>query len=291
MTLATATSQLAQASVRRRLSVRGPRIFVSSFSQPGLDLRIGHNFTGGRGSETVLTVVDHRTGSSNVVCYVDGGTARGITSVLLRRNVATVPCRTNLPPRRHSGTRGGFVRSHIRIIYTAVTFNVNVSGSGMHFMVRCGLPGDVRTFCRRVKHTNQSKLPSRAMLFCSLNSLIRLSHFTRSDNRGRVGVRGLQHVRRCTRSSMYQQHVLLGCFDRRSSYRYGGYSMYGGPPGHFSKAVLTRGTLDTVVETRRRVDMEAIISVLQKAFSPRIAGERFRAVGAFKIKHSIPKHS
>lgn len=132
MTLATATSGVAQGSVMRRLTLGSPGVFVSSFSQPGLDLRIGENCRRGSGVQAVLRFVRGRGGRYNVVCYVDHDGARGITTVLVGRNVHTAICRTKLDDSVHSGTRGSFVGSHMRIIYTAVTFKVKVSGSGMH---------------------------------------------------------------------------------------------------------------------------------------------------------------
>lgn len=132
VTLATATSGVAHKSVVHRLRLASPGVFVSSFSHPGLDLAMGHNCRRGRGDGTVLRFVSHRTSRDNVVCYVDHDGARAMTRVLRGRKVHYKICRTKLSTCRQSGARSSFVGSHVRMMYTAVTFNVNVSGSGIH---------------------------------------------------------------------------------------------------------------------------------------------------------------
>lgn len=131
MTLATATSGVAHRSVVQRLSVHGPRMFVSSFSHPGLDLRIGEKCRRGRGVETVIGFLHERHGRDNVVCYVDHGNARGMTRLLRGRKFSMNICRTNVSGRRQRVARSSFVGSQMRVVYTAVTFNVKVSGSGI----------------------------------------------------------------------------------------------------------------------------------------------------------------
>lgn len=132
ITLATATSGVAHRSVIHRLRLIRPHAFVSSFSQPGVDLAIGQNFRTGRGGGTVLRFVGQRDKRDKVVCYVDQDGARAITRVLRGRKVQYKICRTKLSTRGQSRARSSFVGSHVRIMYTAVTFNVKVSGSGIH---------------------------------------------------------------------------------------------------------------------------------------------------------------
>lgn len=142
-----------------------------------------------------------------------------------------------------------------------------------------------------MNQTKESKVPDSAILFCSLKSLVLLAGFTARDGRRAVGLRGLRHVRRCTRTSVYHEHVLLDCFKRGSRRSYKGYSIYEGPPRHFSKAVVMRGTLDTVAHAKRRVNADVLVSVLHKSFSTRLARGKCSGLGAFKTKESVPTQS
>lgn len=142
-----------------------------------------------------------------------------------------------------------------------------------------------------MKQTKESNTPTSAMLFCSVTSVVALHSFYRRDKRGSIGLRGLQEVRRCTRSEIYQEEVLLGCFKRASDGSYNRYSIYGGPPHAFSNAILARGTLDTIIHTNRGVTINAYVRVLENVRAPTVAEGRCGRLGAFNINGSMDIHS
>lgn len=257
VTLATATAPGIRRSVRGGLKVVSTSIFGSSFGHSGLCCRVHPGATGV--SHRVVGCVGSGRKGSNVVCYLDHGGIRRFTSVLGTGNVGTLPCRTNVSSRRHSDGRSTFLVRGTSIVITAVTFNVKVSGPSMQCIVRCSVPGDLRKCCRRAKQTNHSNNRNRYVTFCTCGSLRGLRGFVRKGpiTRRRVNGRLLLRATTCTRASMYQQGILLRCFNRRCLRRgYKGYSGYLGPGG----GIRTGRLLDTMLR---------IINALGRGFGTR----------------------
>lgn len=282
MTLATATAPGIRRSVRGGLKVISTRIFGSSFGHPGLCCRMHTGATGV--SHSVVGFVGGGPRGSNVICYLDQGEMRRLTRVLRTGNVGTHPCRTNVSSLAEAGGRSSFLVRGIRIVITAVTFNVKVSGPSIQFIVRCSVPGDLRKCCRRAKHTNESNNRNRYVAFCAGGSLRGLRGFVRKGpiTRRRVNGRLLLRATTCTRSSMYQHGALLRCFNRRCARRgYKGYSGYLGPGGRIRTRRLLYTIVRTVVTIGRGFGTSCVVSVLRNERASRMRTRLRRSLRMF----------
>lgn len=288
VTLATATASGIHASVGGGLNVISTERFGDSFGHTGLFCRIHRG--DGSVSHRVVVFVHRRPNGDNVVCYLSEGGIRRLTRMLGTGSVGTTPCRTNLSSTAHSRARSSFLVRHVSIVITAVTFNVNVSGPSMEFIVRCSVPGDLRNCCRRANHTKHSKKRNVYVTFCTHGSLEGLRGFVRGGpiTRRSVNQRLLRRATTCTRSSIYHHGVLLRCFKRRCSIRgYRGYSGYLRPSIGFRTGSTLIIILRTITTIGRGFHRRCVVSFIGKHTASSVISRGRSGLRRFNTNRSV----
>lgn len=255
------------------LSLRSPCVGMSNFSERGLCFRMEPTHKGGR---TVGRCLARRERSDKVVCYTAEGGMSRLCLRLRGTKFSIKECRTKVKARTEGRDRRSFVCSEARVVVTAGTFKVKVSGSGIHFMLRCGVPRDVRGCCRRTNETKQSKRPTRYVLFCSPRSVV-VGRLLLSDGRRvkRCARRRLQIVQRrsilqlhgvdgCYAADVYLEGCVLGCFKRRARRRYKGYSGYLRRFIRLSIKRVTTSIVRYIHRSERECNVAVVLSALTK---------------------------
>lgn len=154
----------------RALSL-GLRLFTSATSEAGLRcsiVRMRGSGSGCLGLERLMT----RTSYPAVICISHAGQAGRLTTGLAHSNCGTLPFGKGVRTSRGVTGRSTFVGSRTRVVITASTFNVKISGGSINLMIRCSVSSSLRGCMRRTNETNHSpNLDTHYCILCDSGSL------------------------------------------------------------------------------------------------------------------------
>ncbi len=144
---------------------------AASSAEAGLECAMLCGRGSGRGCGRVECLLRRGTYPA-VVCISEAGATRELTRRLVTSNFGTGKFRNRVSGRVGVEGRRSFVRGGFRIVITASTFKVNISGDSINLIVRCRVSSSLRGCVRRTNETNQSVgSRTRYCILCGSSSL------------------------------------------------------------------------------------------------------------------------
>jgi ATP-dependent DNA helicase RecQ len=209
----TATADdLTRRDIVERLSLRNPRIFVSSFNRANIHYFVEEK-KGVR--ERIVEYLRAHREDSGIVYTLSRQSAENIAQDLKDFGFGALPYHAGLSPETRARNQELFLKDEVKVIVATIAFGMGINKSNVRFVIHADLPKNIESYYQETGRAGRDGVKSEAILFYSPGDVMKLKRFiTMEDNpeQSRIMLNKLSKLAALCETSVCRRKNMLNYF-------------------------------------------------------------------------------
>lgn len=286
---ATATERV-RADIIKQLSLRQPKIFLSSFDRPNLTYRVlpkKHSF-----EQLVELLNNHKHESAILYCFSRKNT-EDLSSALVRRGFLSAPYHAGLEHDVRTRTQADFINDKVNIITATIAFGMGIDKPDVRLVVHCDLPKSIEGYYQETGRAGRDGLPAECVMFFSYADKRKHAYFIENIEDSHDQKRAwekLGEVLQYGDLTSCRRKYLLAHFDENfSESNCQSCDRCLQPPEEFDATNITQKILSAVIRTGQRFGAGYVAQVLLGENNERMSSLGHDQLSVFGIVNEFRK--
>ena len=273
-----------------QLSLRNPRVFISSFDRPNLSLSVKRDLTEKQKINLILDLAKRHPGESGIV-YCQ---SRKITEKLaqkLRNSLGydkVEAYHAGLSARERNAVQEGFINDRVPVICATVAFGMGIDKSNVRWVVHYNLPKSIENFYQEIGRAGRDGVDSETVLFYSMQDIILLKMFAKESGQSDLNLEKLDLMQRYATSLVCRRRILLNYFGENTNCQCGNCDVCENPPKQFDGTVLVQKALSALARAGENIGSSTVIDILRGTYSPEVRENHYDQLKTFGAGRDVP---
>lgn len=280
----TATAdKLTRADIAGRLSLRSPRVFISSFDRPNISITVRQNPGKARKLRDICDLIDRYPDDSGIIYCLSRKSVEAMTAELQVRGYSAVAYHAGLSPAGRDEAQSRFIRGDVQVVCATIAFGMGIDKSNIRYVIHNNLPKNLEGYYQEIGRAGRDGLPAEALMFYSFADVVALRSLIDRDDRERVNLDKLDRIKEFAEASICRRRVLLSYFSEPCARDCGNCDVCLNPPVRFDATILAQKALSAVLRVGERVGVSMLVDILRgssKADLIRLGYDRIKTYGA-----------
>ncbi|WP_375418960.1 DNA helicase RecQ [uncultured Hymenobacter sp.] len=260
----TATAdRLTQRDIRTQLSLHEPRVFLSSFDRPNINLIVRP------GQDRISAVLDfiarHPTEAGIIYC-LSRKTCETISQKLIQKGIKAAHYHAGLTPNQRSAAQEGFLQDDVQVIVATIAFGMGIDKSNVRWVMHYNLPKNIEGYYQEIGRAGRDGSPATAVLFYSFADVMQMREMVTKDvppRQAQLNQAKLERMQQFAEAASCRRKILLHYFSETLAEDCGNCDICRNPPTTFDGTLIAQKALSAVFRARERVSVNLLIDILR----------------------------
>ena len=260
----TATAdRLTKRDIITQLNLREPRVFLSSFDRPNINLNVRP------GQDRVGSVIDYigrHSEDPGIIYCLSRKTCETISAKLVAKGIKAAHYHAGLTPLQRSKAQESFLQDDIQVIVATIAFGMGIDKSNVRWVMHYNLPKNIEGYYQEIGRAGRDGSPATAILFYSFADVMQMREMVTKDvpaRQAQLNTAKLERMQQFAEAASCRRKILLNYFAETLPHDCGNCDICRNPPTTFDCTELAQKALSAVFRSRERVAINLLIDILR----------------------------
>ncbi|TYZ14488.1 DNA helicase RecQ [Hymenobacter lutimineralis] len=259
----TATAdRLTQRDIQTQLRLQEPRVFLSSFDRPNLNLivRPGQDRVGG-----ILEFLERHPGEAGIIYCLSRKQCETLAQKIQAKGVKAGYYHAGMTPNQRGAVQEAFLKDDLQVIVATIAFGMGIDKSNVRWVIHYNLPKNIEGYYQEIGRAGRDGSPATAVLFYSFADVMSLREMLSKDDPKltQLNLTKLERMQQFAEAASCRRKILLNYFGETLPQDCGNCDICRNPPTTFDGTELAQKALSAVVRGRERMSLTLLIDVLR----------------------------
>ena len=260
----TATAdRLTQRDIRIQLNLHEPRVFLSSFDRPNINLivRPGQDRVG-----AMLDFIARHPNEAGIIYCLSRKTCETISQKLVQKGIKAAHYHAGLTPNQRSAAQEAFLQDDIQVIVATIAFGMGIDKSNVRWVMHYNLPKNIEGYYQEIGRAGRDGSPATAVLFYSFADVMQMREMVTKDvppRQAQLNMAKLERMQQFAEAASCRRKILLHYFSETLGDDCQNCDICRNPPTTFDGTLIAQKALSAVARSRERVAINLLIDILR----------------------------
>ncbi|RSK24020.1 DNA helicase RecQ [Hymenobacter metallilatus] len=284
----TATAdRLTQRDIQTQLRLNNPRVFLSSFDRPNLNLivRPGQDRVGG-----ILEFLERHPGESGIIYCLSRKQCETLAQKIQVKGVKAGFYHAGMTPNQRAAVQEGFLKDDLQVIVATIAFGMGIDKSNVRWVIHYNLPKNIEGYYQEIGRAGRDGAPGTAVLFYSFADVMSLRDMLTKENPNltQLNLTKLERMQQFAEAAGCRRKILLNYFGETLPQDCGNCDICRNPPTTFDGTELAQKALSAVVRGRERLSISLLIDVLRGMRNQAVLSQGLDQIKTYGAGRDLP---
>nr|WP_316934242.1 DNA helicase RecQ [Hymenobacter sp. AT01-02] len=284
----TATAdRLTQRDIQQQLRLNNPRVFLSSFDRPNLNLivRPGQDRVGG-----ILEFLERHQGEAGIVYCLSRKQCETLAQKIQAKGIKAGFYHAGMTPNQRAAVQEAFLKDDLQVIVATIAFGMGIDKSNVRWVIHYNLPKNIEGYYQEIGRAGRDGSPATAVLFYSFGDVMSLRDMLTKENPNltQLNLTKLERMQQFAEAASCRRKILLNYFGETLATDCGNCDICRNPPTTFDGTELAQKALSAVVRGRERLSISLLIDVLRGMRNQAVLSQGLDQIKTYGAGRDLP---
>jgi len=289
---ATATPKV-QSDIVKNLSLRDPKIFISSFNRPNLYYEIQPKIKKDQTIKSIVRYIIQHKGKSGIIYTLNRKTTEELADMLVANGIKAVAYHAGLDSKLRAERQDLFLNEDTQVIVATIAFGMGIDKPDIRFVIHFNIPKSIENYYQETGRAGRDGLEGNCILYYSHKDVAKLEHLMKDKplSEREVGAQLINETVGYAETGVCRRKVLMSYFGEEYTAENCGHCDNCKHPKEWVEAKDSAvKVLKAVKALDERFATGYVINILMGKLTPQIQMFRHEGIAEFGIGKDEPEH-
>lgn len=261
----TATAdRLTKKDIQEQLYLRNPKVFISSFDRPNINLTVKP----GRDRFNKITeFLERHRGQPGIIYCLSRKATEAMASKLKANGFKATFYHAGMPAPQRAKAQEEFLRDNVQVVCATIAFGMGIDKSNVRWVIHYNLPKNIESYYQEIGRAGRDGAVADALLFYSYADVMNMrSMLTENETKKEqteLQLVKLERMQQFAEAAACRRRILLQYFGESMEQDCGNCDICRNPPTTFDGTLIVQKALSAIARTQEQVNMGLLVDVLR----------------------------
>src|SRR6476661_8407186 len=263
MALTATADRLTKRDIITQLDLHEPRVFLSSFDRPNINLivRPGQNRVDG-----VLDFIARHPGEPGIIYCLSRKQCETLCGKLTAKGLKAGHYHAGMTPLQRGKVQEAFLQDDLQVIVATIAFGMGIDKSNVRWVIHYNLPKNIEGYYQEIGRAGRDGAPATAVLFYSFADVMQMREMVTKDvpaRQAQLNTAKLERMQQFAEAASCRRKILLNYFSESLGQDCNNCDICRNPPTTFDGTLIAQKALSAAARSRERVAINLLIDILR----------------------------